>query len=352
MVLIYKSNIWETPKYNDYYIEILEHNRVPYLISNLDDPEFWENVKKCDYFIYRFVNTEYQIQEAEAIFNVIENDLKKKVFPNFNSRWHFDDKIKQFYLLDALGFPVIESNIYWNLNSALNGLGQLEFPAIFKLKNGAGSSNVVKVDTRSSAKKIIKKIFRQGINNKKIPLGNNLTFSSLKQFFKTLFYSKYAEHKYGVSKLFWNKEMNYALFQKFLPDNKFDIRVTIIGNNAYAFLRYNRVNDFRASGSGFIEYDQNKIDKEAIRLAFEVSDTCGFDSMAYDFLYDENMQLKICEISYTYLDEALFNCPGVYDRNLTYIPGNVHPSFLHIKNLLGNENLKYPPFKKNVSESN
>ena len=43
---------------------------------------------------------------------------------------------------------------------------------------------------------------------------------------------------------------DYVYFQKFLPNNKYDIRIVVIGDRAFGFIRYNRENDFRASGSG------------------------------------------------------------------------------------------------------
>ncbi|WP_421775354.1 ATP-grasp domain-containing protein [Gracilimonas sp.] len=342
MVLLYKSDIWEVPKYNKFYEAILEYNDISYEKSNLNDTEFWDKVEEADYFIYRFVNTEYQIQEAETIFPIIEDALGKNVFPNLRSRWHFDDKIKQYYLLKELGFPVIDTHVFWNKKDAIKWVEGARYPVIFKLKSGAGSANVAKIDNKRQAHKVVARMFKEGINNGKIPLGNNLIFKSPVTFIKSLFYNLYTEKKYGVKKLFWKKHMNYVLFQKYLANNEYDIRVTIIGDRAYAFLRYNRDNDFRASGSGKLEYNQDKIDKEAIKIAFNVSETCGFDSMAYDFLYDENNKLKICEISYTYLDEVLYDCPGIYDRDLNFEKGNFLPAFLHLKKLLDNKHLKHP----------
>lgn len=54
---------------------------------------------------------------------------------------------------------------------------------------------------------------------------------------------------------FWIREKKYILFQEYLPDNEFDTRVTVIGNRAFAFRRFNRKKDFKASGSGEIDYD-------------------------------------------------------------------------------------------------
>lgn len=42
----------------------------------------------------------------------------------------------------------------------------------------------------------------------------------------------------------------YIYFQDFIPNNNYDTRVKVIGNRCAALRRYNRKNDFRASGSG------------------------------------------------------------------------------------------------------
>jgi glutathione synthase/RimK-type ligase-like ATP-grasp enzyme len=80
---------------------------------------------------------------------------------------------------------------------------------------------------------------------------------------------------------------NYVYYQKYLPNNNFDTRVTVIGDRAFAFRRFNRTRDFRASGSGKIDYDMDSIDKRMIKIALETSEECGFQCMAFDFLYDE-----------------------------------------------------------------
>ena len=73
--------------------------------------------------------------------------------------------------------------------------------------------------------------------------------------------------------------------------------LTIIGNRAFANRRFVRKNDFRASGSGNADFNKNLIDLRFIKIAFEISKELKFQSMAYDFLLNENNQPEICEIS-------------------------------------------------------
>lgn len=142
----------------------------------------------------------------------------------------------------------------------------------------------------------------------------------------------------------WHREKNCVLFQKFLPNNEYDTRVTIIGNRAFAFRRFNRKNDFRSSGSGLIDYELNKVDIVFIQLAFNISMKLCFQSMAYDFLWDENHNPALCEISYTYVDEAVYKCPGYWDVDLNWHEGNFWPQYFHLVDLLHMPELKQPAF--------
>ncbi len=66
------------------------------------------------------------------------------------------------------------------------------------------------------------------------------------------------------------REKGYVYFQDFIPDNKFDIRIFVIGDKAYANLRKVRKNDFRASGSGEELVDKELISDEILKLSFEM----------------------------------------------------------------------------------
>lgn len=91
----------------------------------------------------------------------------------------------------------------------------------------------------------------------------------------------------------------YVLFQEFLSDNAFDIRITIIGNRAFTFRRFNRPNDFRANGSGRIDWDPAYITTDALLLAYEAARILETQSLAVDILRQEGEPV-IAEISYYY----------------------------------------------------
>ena len=93
---------------------------------------------------------------------------------------------------------------------------------------------------------------------------------------------------------------------------------------------------------GGIDYDINKIDMRCIGLAFEVSHKMGFQSMAYDFLKNEEGEPEFCEISYTYVSSAVHNCPGFWDAELNWHEGRFWPEHLHLIDALGLSDLKVP----------
>ena len=127
-------------------------------------------------------------------------------------------------------------------------------------------------------------------------------------------------------------QKGYLLMQEFLPGNAFDTRVTVIGNRAFAFRRYNRPDDFRASGSGRIDWDHSAIAEDGVRLAFRVARTLGTQSVAVDVLRRDGQAL-INEISYYYEGWAVHDCPGHWelgpDRDVNgpmrWVEGHVRP---------------------------
>ena len=314
------------------YRQILEYNQIPYIDLHIDQPDFWERVKECDVFIYRWSQIDRHRQIAQTILPIIENELKIKCFPNQKTCWHFDDKIKQYFLLKQYDFPITESFVFYKKKDALEWLDRASFPIVFKLYGGAGSLNVSLAKTKREVRKLIKRMFGRGIKPGAIPIGN-VRFHSLKTYFRKTLGPLYYRYITGETDD-WNKHKGYVLFQKYLPGNNFDTRVTIIGSRAFAFRRMNRKNDFRSSGSGLIDYDRREISLEMVKMAFEICKKLEFQTMAFDFLYNEN-KIEFCEISYSYDDKAIQRCTGYWDSELSWHEGHFWPQYCHLVDLLG-----------------
>jgi len=273
----------------------------------------------------------------------VENQMGITCLPNMRTCWSYDDKIREYYLLKHYGFPIIPFWIFWDQKLSLEWLESTPLPVVFKLKGGAGSANVVLVDSRSLGKKLIRRMFRKGMKPWAIPFGIvPWRDVDLKLFARRWGGSLIRRINPASTWPGWELQKNYVIFQKFLPNNVYDTRVTVIGDRAFAFRRFNRASDFRASGSGKIDHDINKIDMKFITKAFEVSKAIDFQSMAYDFLYDENGDAALCEISYTYVDFVVRDCPGYWDSSLNWHEGHFWPQYCQLADTLKMPDLRQP----------
>jgi glutathione synthase/RimK-type ligase-like ATP-grasp enzyme len=114
----------------------------------------------------------------------------------------------------------------------------------------------------------------------------------------------------------------YFYLQEFLEGNEFDIRITIIGNRAFSFRRFNREGDFRASGSGLIDFDQNQIEKEAIILAKKVANRLKLPVVAVDLL-KKNNEYVVCEYNVSFASFGIKKTPGYWKINEDFENGDI-----------------------------
>jgi len=326
------------------YERILDHNNIRHIKIDASELDFWEKIKTLDFFIFRWLHTDWARQLAHTILPIVESELKIKCFPNQATCWHFDDKIREYYLLKQHNYPIIESYIFWDKIKAIKWAAKTDYPQVFKLSRGAGSTNVLLIKNKEQAFHYIKKMFGKGINPNGFSFLGSVKHKDFNLYKTIRHWGRDILRRYKTLDIHpnWEIHKNYILFQKFIPNNNYDTRVTVIGNRAYAFRRFNRKNDFRSSGSGIIDYDINKIDLQFVELALKISKEMNFQSMAYDFLYNKNDNPVFCEISYTYVDSAVYECPGYWDSTLNWHEGHYWPQYFQLKDLLELPNLKQP----------
>jgi hypothetical protein len=329
--------------YSEKYKEILNKNSIPYRILDPNSNLLLRDLKGCSHLLFNHTQGDTDILIYETLFNIAQNIYKIQCFPNYETFWPYENKIKEYYLLKSHDFPMIDSRVFWNHENAYEFLRETNFPIVAKLPKGAGSSNVVIVNSISEGKKIIDQVFKKGVKLHGLKSKSNLASLSHLGILKYakgmirphLVKIRLLEDKPGYEE--WQIQKDSILFQKYLPDNDFDIRVTVIGNRAFAFRRFVRNNDFRASGSGKIDTNKEKIDLQCLKIAFRISKDLSFVTMTYDFIYDENHEPKISEISYCFVDLIVKSCPGFWDDSLQWHPGYFWPQHCQLEDFLGME---------------
>lgn len=313
--------------FSDRWIEYCKENNIPYKIVNAYDTDIVQQVDDCTAFMWHHTQCDYRdkLFAKQLIYSLEAMGLK--VFPDFHTTWHFDDKVGQKYLLEAIGAPLVPSYVFYDKKEAIEWVNQTTFPKVFKLRGGAGSANVQLVPTKKDAIRLVNRAFGKGF-----PQFNRR--EKLKERIR-----KYKEGKdtlwgvcKGMGRLFIPTELakivgpekGYVYFQDFIPNNKYDIRLIVIGGEkAYGLKRIVRKNDFRASGSKKFVYDQ--INNETIIKAFDIANKLKLQSVAFDFIYSNKGKPLIVEMSYGYGTEGSGKCKGYWDKDLNWHEGPFDP---------------------------
>jgi hypothetical protein len=275
------------------------------------------------------------------------------VFPNAATCWHYDDKVGQKYLLEAIGAPLVPSYVFFDRESALRWIEHTSFPKVFKLRKGSASNNVRLVRSAREGRSLVARAFREGFNpvasyfsdwRAKLALHRQKgempeqRAGPLKQTALVVgILSRLPRSILGTAQVnrMLQKEKGYVYFQDFIPDNQFDTRVTVIGHRAFGSIRFVRKGDFRASGSGHDDCNPERVDLGCVRTAFAVTGKIGAQALSFDFVFGPGRQPLIVEISYVCPPYAISNCPGHWDETLNWHEGHMFSQDAILEDLLG-----------------
>ncbi len=251
------------------------------------------------------------------------------VYPSTPTFWHFDDKVAQKYLLEAIGAPLVPTHTFFSLEDALAWIEGARFPLVFKLRRGAGSRNVRLVPDADTARRLVRRAFGRGfkpiagyLRDSAVNVRRHRRAGDVLGVLRRLPRSVYRIHR---TNRLMPRERGYVLFQDFVPDNAFDTRITVIGKRAFGFTRNVRPGDFRASGSGDIVYDDRRIKMECVSSAFTAAARIGAQSIAFDFVIYPSGEPRMVEISFGFAAKPVFDCAGHWDQDLNWHEGHCWP---------------------------
>jgi len=300
-------------------------NNIDCVLVNCTDSDIVEQLADCDALVWHWPHANHKYSLLARQLTCSLQAAGKVVFPDIASCWHFDDKIGQKYLFEALDLPLVPTFVFYDKKQALDFLDNAEYPLVFKLKSGAGSSNVKLVKNRRQGRKLVKKMFAAGLpvkniwnlawddfqkfRHNKAPL--RPVFSTVKSAIKAMF--KPAEREHG-----------YVYFQKFIAGNEYDIRAIVINGKVFEIKRMCRTSDFRASGSGMILYEKAELSERCAEIALAAARKMQTQCAAFDFVFD-NGQPLLLEVSYGFILHVYDPCTGYWDADLNWHAGNFNP---------------------------
>ena len=323
MIAIHKSKA----DFSDRWVAYCDEKKIPYKIVDCYRNDIIQQLQGCTALMWHFhhANPKSVLFAKQLMYSVAEMD--KKVFPDYNTMWHFDDKVGQKYLLEAIGAPLVPSYVFYTKKEALEWVNSTSFPKVFKLRGGAGSANVKLAKSKQQAIALVNKAFGRGFSQyegwsnfkerwRRYNKGLTTFFDVCKGFIRLFYKTDFAKVA--------GRDKGYIYFQEFIANNDCDIRIIVVGEKAFAIKRMVRENDFRASGSGNILFDEKLFDIETVKIALDVSKKLNAQCLAYDFVYQDDKPL-IIEISYGFATHAYDPCKGYWDVNLNWHDGKFIP---------------------------
>ena len=322
--------------FHQYWIAYCRDNNVPYKLVNAYDSDIVEQLSDCSAFMWHHHHADYRdaLFAKQLLYSLETAGIK--VFPDFHTTWHFDDKVGQKYLFEAIGAPLVPSYVFYTKGEALEWVKAAKFPIVAKLRGGAGSSNVRLLNNFLQAKSYISKAFGKGFpaysvngllrdSYVKWKEGRGTLKNVINNIYRLFFPSDFVKYH--------SREKGYVYFQDFIPGNLYDIRIVVIGNKAFGIKRLVREKDFRASGSGMICYRREDISDKCVSEAFRISKILKTQCAGYDFVFDDGVP-RIVEVSYGFTAEGYTNCEGYWTDDMQWHNEPVLPQQWMIENLL------------------
>lgn len=318
-----------------------KENKIEYSIVDCFNNDIINTLK--DYNFLLWCTTNYSLPEKIISKSILYTATKMnlKVFPDYNTFWHSDDKIAETYLLQSVKAPLPRSWMLYTKQSANDFVNNYNnYPLVAKLRCGSGSSNVRLLKSKTEALSYIDIMFTKGYNSTPNPifkaksnLASSKDVTTIIKRLKRL--PDFIESYRKANQL--PVEKGYTLFQEFIPNDGYDLKVVVVGNKLSFVARNVRKNDFRASGGGTLVYDKSLITPEIRRISFNISKELGFQCMGYDFVIDNrNKSSKIVEISYGFSYEAQIALGGYWDTNDIWHDEALNAPKEIIKKLLNN----------------
>ena len=148
--------------FSERWIDYCREQRVPFKLIDCYRTDIIDQLADCDALMWHFNHKSSKACKfaRQLLYSVTAGG--KSVFPDFNTVWHFDDKLGQKYLLESINAPLVPSYAFYDKKEAMDWARGAIYPKVFKLRTGAGSDNVRLVKSKNEAFRLIRKAFGKG----------------------------------------------------------------------------------------------------------------------------------------------------------------------------------------------
>ncbi len=308
--------------------KIQEGHRLSYEVIDIWSPDWLDLLDGIQVVIWNPVLMGPRAaQHLKEKVYFLERHLNRLVIPNYETVWHFESKVAQSYVFNKHGIPTPRTVISSDYHKMSDALRDMQPPFVFKSSHGAGGKYVIMVRSHSRAMRELTRICSRQLWREARRRAGSRFKAILSNLHRAWLWHAIA------SRLRSEEQYTVPYVQEFVAGNDKDLRITAIGDRyAFGFWRRNRRNDFRASGSGLVDYEL-PIPEELVRYCLELNKSLSLDTMAYDIIFRNGLAVML-EMSYTYSDDAIHDCRGHFvlqpDGALTFREGRTWPQELWV----------------------
>ncbi len=190
----------------------------------------------------------------------IANELKIMTSPSIGECWLYESKRRIRDWLALHNIPAPETKVFLREDHALEELSRAKLPIVMKTDTGAAASGVSIVRSRAQGARLIKQIFRKGVQvNRSVP----------------------QDIQWGC-----------VLFQEYLPNCR-EWRMVRIGDSCFCREKVAGADGLH-SGSGSVRWAKPSL--ELLNRLWEVTDAGNFTSMNVDFFEAQDGRLLVNEL--------------------------------------------------------
>jgi glutathione synthase/RimK-type ligase-like ATP-grasp enzyme len=257
-----------TLKKHEFDVKLYDTQKLYKNLQNIENENiFYSFSQKHNYRNY-LLDLMYELKE------------KNRIIPNYELLKCHENKGYQEILKRKYNLIDLESK-YYSSSSKID-TSSVDYPIVLKSIDGSNGNNVFLCKNESELISRLKNFSYIDLKTQ-FDLYRRKYLRKKKQFKLYPNYSNITDYYQYKDYISNDKQL---ILQEFVPNQIKDYRVIVMGNKLYSMERFNRENDFRASGSKKFKFNIDA-NEELFNKAKNVASTLDSPCLSMDFIFDE-----------------------------------------------------------------
>jgi glutathione synthase/RimK-type ligase-like ATP-grasp enzyme len=252
----------EPSGFHHFYVDACQEMDIPFILIDLMQTDWLIQVEKSEckgFLAWPSASLTIWRNLYDERIIIIEEELKRTVFPSFKETWMWESKRRMHYWLEANKVKHPKGWVFYEYDEAKSFVEKAYYPMVFKTNHGDSSRGVRIVRTKKQAMRLTKKSFGRGSNySTNYPL---------------------------------DKEWGNILLQEYIPEAT-EWRLIRVGDSYFGYQKV-RIGDF-ASGHGEARYCA--VPTELLDYIRDITEKHNFRSMSFDILQSSSNEFFIIEL--------------------------------------------------------